>query len=124
MCWRPRRAYGMSCATHQRKVCDVCWSLLEVLDAMRCVLLRMLEAMEGRLCLLEILHVLEVPEVIRCVLLCMLEAIRCVLLCMLEVVRRVLLCMLETVEGGLPSFEASKFLRRYCGSFLVYSPPS
>jgi len=39
--------------------------LLEVPEAMRCVLLRILEAAEGRLCLLE---VLQVPEVMHCVL--------------------------------------------------------
>jgi len=39
------------------------------------------EVVEGGLCLLEALE--------------MLEAMRCVLLCMLEVMRRVLLCMLE-----------------------------
>ena len=43
---------------------------LEVPEVMRCVLLCMLEAVEGGLCLLE---ALEVPEVIRCLLLCMLE---------------------------------------------------
>ena len=42
---------------------------------------------------------LEVPEVIRCVVLCMLKAVEG-RLCMLEVIRRVL-CMLEAVEGGL-----------------------
>jgi len=49
-----------------------------------------------RLCLRE---ELEVPEGIRCVVLCMLEAVEG-RLCMLEVIRRVL-CMLEAVEGGL-----------------------
>ena len=48
---------------------------LEVSEAMRCVLLCMLEAVEGGLCLL------KVPEVMRRVLLCMLEAMRCTLLC-------------------------------------------
>ena len=38
--------------------------LLDVPEVMCCVLLRMLEAMEGVLCLLEIL---EVPEVMNCV---------------------------------------------------------
>ena len=46
--------------------------LLEATKVMRCVLLRMLEAVEGELCLLE---VLEMMEVIRCVPLCMLEAV-------------------------------------------------
>ncbi len=88
--------------------------VLLVLEVIRCVLLCMLEAVDGRLCLLEVL------EAMRHVLLCMLEAaegelrllevlemleaMRCVLLCvleMLETMRCVLLCMLETVEGEL-----------------------
>jgi len=36
---------------------------------MRCVLLRIRETVEGALCLLEMLDVLEVPEAMRCVLL-------------------------------------------------------
>ena len=50
--------------------------LLEVLEVMRCVLLCMLEALEGVFCLLEVM------EVICCVLLCMLDAVegvRCIL---------------------------------------------
>jgi len=71
------------------------------------MLLCMLEAVEGRLCLLEVLEVLDVPEVIQCVPLWMLEAVeaegcllevpelmRCTLLCMLEAVER-RLCLLE-----------------------------
>ena len=58
--------------------------LLEVLEVMRCVLLCMLEAVEGVLCSLKLLEVLEVPEVMRCVLLCMLEAVEGGL-CLLEV---------------------------------------
>jgi len=59
--------------------CSVCWRswsglFLEVMVAMRRALLCILEAAEGRLCLL------EVPEVMRCVVLCMLEVMRCVLL--------------------------------------------
>jgi len=44
-----------------------------------------------------------VPEVLRCVPLCMLEAAegRLCSLEVLEVMRRVLLCMLEAVEGEL-----------------------
>ena len=68
---------------------------------------------------------------IRCVLLCMLEAMRCVLLCILEavegrlcllevlemaevseVMRCVLLCTLEVVEGGLCLLEVPEGLRR------------
>ena len=66
--------------------------------------------LEGDLCLLEVLEGDGVPKVMCCVLLYMLEAVegafylryrRC-----LEVTRRVLLCMLETVEGGLCLLEA------------------
>ncbi len=46
------------------------------------------------------LCVLEVPEVTRCVLLCMLEAVDGEL-CLPEVMCRVLLCILEAVEGEL-----------------------
>ena len=87
---------------------------------MRCVLLCMLEVVEGELCspevmevlevfVLEALKVLDVPEVARCVLLCILEAVEGGV-CSLEVLdvldvpeamRCVLLCMLEDVEGGL-----------------------
>ena len=78
---------------------------------MRCVPPRMLEAVVGRLCLPK---VLEVSEVVHCVLLYMLEVyysflevMRCVLLCLLEVRRRwrwrrmhrVLLCLLVVLEG-------------------------
>jgi len=51
--------------------------VLEVLgvpEMMRCMLPRVLEAVEGGLCLLE---VLKVPEMIRCVLLCMMESRLC-----------------------------------------------
>ncbi len=50
-------------------------------EVMRCVLLCMLGAVEGTLCLMEVsevsevLQVLQVSEVIRCVLLCTLEAV-------------------------------------------------
>ena len=43
-----------------------------LLEAVRCVLLCMLKAVEGGFCLLE---VLEVPEVMRCMLLRRLEAV-------------------------------------------------
>jgi hypothetical protein len=46
--------------------------MLELLEVMCCVLLRMPEAMEGRLSLPEMLEVLEVMF---CVLLCILEAV-------------------------------------------------
>jgi len=48
--------------------------VVEVLPAMRCMLLCMLEAVEGGLCLREVSEVLEVLKVMRCMLLCMLEA--------------------------------------------------
>ena len=123
------------------------------------MLLCMLEAVKGGLCLLcrftrggtlsanlctescgrwalfvEVLDVLLVPEAIHCVLgaveggfglLKVLKVMRCMLLCLLEAVDDglqllemlgapevmccVLLCMLETVEDGL-NFEVSKFL--------------
>jgi len=70
----------------------------------RCVLLCMMEGIEGRLCSLE---VLEVLEVMRCVLLCKLEAVAggfC-LLEVPEVIRCVLLCMVEGMEGRLCSLD-------------------
>ena len=92
---------------------------------MRCVLLCMLEAVEGRLGLLEVLGAFEVqeaPEVIRCVLLCMLEAVEGKL-CLLEV-PNVMLCVLGTLYAGgcgLGSvFGVSKFL---LWQFSCYSPP-
>ena len=60
---------------------------------MRCVLLRMLEAVEGE----------------RCLLLRMLVVMRCVLLRMLEVMRRVLLCMLEAHCRGFEIFVVAVF---------------
>ena len=94
-------------------------------------MLCMLEAVEGKIGLLEVLGVLYVPEVMRCILLCTLEAVeeeRCLLkvleiLEILEVVevpdvpRCVLLCMLEAVESGLwAQFWGSRNF--HCGSFL------
>ena len=63
---------------------------MEVVEVMRCVLLCIVEVVEGAVCLLE---ALEVPDVMRCVLLCMLEVP--------EVMRHVLLCMLEAADDGL-----------------------
>ena len=60
----------------------------------RCVLLCMLEAVEGGLCLLEVSDVLDSLDVMRC----MLEVVEGEL-CSLEVTRRVLLHTLEAVEG-------------------------
>ena len=73
-------------------------------EVMRCVLLCMLEAMEGRLCLLEVLEALEMT--------------RRVLLWMLEVMRCMRLRILDAVEGGL-SFGVSKFP---LSQFSRYSP--
>jgi len=83
---------------------DVRWRLeivlyaFEMLEGMHRVLLCMLEAVEGGLCLL------EVPEVMRCVRLDMLDV--------LDVMRRVLLCVLEAVEGGLCLLELPEVMRR------------
>ncbi len=60
-----------------------------MLEVMRRMLLWMLEAVEGGLCLREVLEVLEWMRRVR---LCMLEAP--------EEMRCMLLCMLEAVEGG------------------------
>ena len=78
--------------------------LLDVLDVpevMRCVLLCMLEAVEGRLCLLEVLampDVLDAPDVTRGVLLCMFEAVEGGL-CLLEVLE-VMRYVLGTLYSG------------------------
>ena len=64
--------------------------VLEVLEVMRRVLFCMLEAVEGGLCLLDVL------EVIRCVLLCMPEMLE--MLEMLEVMRCMLLYLLEVLD--------------------------
>ena len=65
-------------------------------EVIRCVLLCMLEAVEGELCLLEEL------DVMRCMLLCMPEVP--------EVMRCVLRCTLEAREGGLYSLEVLEVL--------------
>ena len=49
--------------------------VLEVPEIMRCVLHRMLEAADGRFCCWRMLEVLEMPEVMHCLLLRMLEAV-------------------------------------------------
>jgi len=72
--------------------------------------------------LLEVMHcVLEVPEVMCCVLLCMLEALKGgICLCeVLEVMYSVLLCVLGAVGGWL-RFGVSKFP---LWQFSLYSPP-
>ncbi len=60
--------------------------MLEVLEALRCAPLCILEAVEGGLCLLEVFEVLKMFEMLE--VLEMLEVIRCVLLCMLEAAER------------------------------------
>ncbi len=67
-----------------------------MLEGMRRALPCMLEAMEGGLCLLEVLETSEVPEVMRCVLFCMLEVLE--MLDVLDVMRCVLLCLPEVLE--------------------------
>src|SRR6266480_4447901 len=82
---------------------------------MRCVLLSVLETMEDGHCLIETVKVVEVPEVMCCVMLDVLDVMR-VLLCILEavedglcmreameVMRCVLLCIRQAAEGGLCS---------------------
>ena len=54
--------------------------------------------------MLEVLEAMKALEVMRCVLLCMPEVpevMRRVLLCMLDAMRCMLLCILKGVEGGL-----------------------
>jgi len=70
----------------------------EMSEAMRCVLLWMLEAVEGGLCLLEVLEWLEVLEAMRHVMLCMLDAVEGEL-CLLEVLE-VMSCVLLRILGG------------------------
>ncbi len=65
----------MLCATLYLEAAEGGFCLLEALEApevMRCMLPCMLEVAEGGLCLLEVLEVPEVPEVMCCMLLCML----------------------------------------------------
>ena len=105
--------------------------MLETQRVMARVLLYMLEvhvcklkAVEGGFGLLEALEVLEMPEVIRCALLCMLleavEGMLCSLevleaLQVVEVMRRVLLCMLEAVGGSLCLLEVQR-----CGGWVHF----
>ena len=64
----------------------------EVVEVMRCVLLCMLEAVEGGLCLREVLEAVEVSEAMHCVLLCIVEAVEAKVP---EVMHYVLFCLLE-----------------------------
>src|SRR6266480_7113843 len=112
MFWRPRRMYGIYCrcgdATHPWKVCDVCWRLcstLEMLESMRSRRWRVRARDAGE-------NALEMLKGMRGGLLCMLEAVEgelCLLeeVEVVEVMRRVRLCMLEAVEGGLCLREVS-----------------
>ena len=74
------------------------------------VLLCMLEAVEGELCLMD---VLEVPEVIRCVVLCIVEGRRCVLevLRVPEVMRCVVLCIVEGRRCLLDALRVPEVMR-------------
>ena len=83
--------------------------LLDAPEVMRCALLRMLQAVDGRLCLLEVLEALDVSEVLE----------------VPEVIRYMLLCVMEAVDGGLclrrlqRSCSASGFRNVHCDRFLV-----
>ena len=63
----------------------------EMPEVMRCVLLCTLEAVEGGLCSLEVLEMLTMLEVP--------EVMRCVLRCMLEV-PELMRCVLRCIAGG------------------------
>ena len=78
---------------------SVCFScMLDLPEVMRCVLLCMLEAVEGRLCIREAVEVSEMLEV--------LGVIRCAEFCMLEA-EEDRFCLLEVLElVSLPSDDA------------------
>jgi len=80
-------------------------------EVMRCVLLCMLEAVEGGLCLLEALEVVQMVEVIRCVLLGVLDAP--------EVIRPVLLGMLEAVEMSSICWSVPEVMRCVLGTLYA-----
>ena len=131
----------MACATRPWKVFGVCRRLevalhtLEMLEGMRRVLLCMLEAVEGEICLLEVLEAMQcvllcmlaVPEVMRCVLLCLLEALKALevleMLEVPEVMRCVLLCLLQALEV-LETLEvwSSGGTLQACGLYLPQEP--
>ena len=78
--------------------------MLDMLEGMRRVFRGTLEAVEGELCLLEVLEALEALEVMRCVLLCISEAVEGGL-CSMEVpglpeVLEVMRCVLLCIAGG------------------------
>jgi len=75
-------------------------------ELMRCVLLCLLEAVKGALSLLEVLNALDVQEVMCRVPLCLLEVLD-----VQEVMRRLLLCMLEAMEGELHLLEVLEVVR-------------
>ncbi len=83
--------------------------LLEVVEVMRSVLLRMLEAVEGVLCLLEDVGGARGAGGDALCALCSLEAIEG-RLCLLEVMRCVLLCMLEGRSGSLDVLDVPKMM--------------
>src|SRR6266480_2387227 len=89
--------------------CEGGLCLLEVPEVMRCVLLCMLEAVEGGFYLLKVLKVLEsmrwMLEAVEGGL-CLREALE-----VLEMMRCVLLCMLEAVEGELYLLEVLESMR-------------
>ena len=100
---------------------SVCWSLEDGLclpEVIRCMLLCMPEAEVGRLCL---------PEVIRCMLLWMLETVEGSL-CLLEVfeVPEVMRCVLDTLcarhSACLMVGSVSGVRNFRCGSFLDTLP--
>jgi len=73
----------------------------------RCVLLRIREAVEGGLCLL------EVPELTRCTLLCMLEAVEGGLY-LFEVLEMPEVILLEAVERGSVCWRRCAVCRSVC----------
>ena len=78
--------------------------VLEVSEVMCSMLLRMLEVVEGELCFLEVLQVLEAQE--------LMEMMCCVRLCMLEVVEGKF-CLLEAHVSKLEAVEVSSVCWRY-----------
>lgn len=85
---------------------EVVLYVIEMLENMHQVLHYILEAVEGRLRLLEVLELL-VLEVVK--------VFRCVLLCILEVMYWVLLGILETVDDG----SVFGFLNFHCSKFSL-----
>ena len=84
---------------------------------MRCVWLRIVEAAEGGLCLLEVLAMLEMSEVIRGALLCSLEVLE--VLELPETMRGVLGTLYAGGCGRWAFSSVSRFLNFHRGRFLV-----